>query len=213
MAELEFAGIKFKGGRMVAVIMGLSTLAGGLYGAFEFYKDYMNMREMIENYVAPDQSGFDNRLAVVQSKVDEQVELVRLTEEVARDIKTDLKAEINQQQDIIYKIETKTTNLDRQMRDVLRSFEKEMRGVLHETEERIASTRRGLREDFRTLDRENKKEGTALRNKVDTALDRLQKNVNRQMDKLQANFDKQMADYETRLNDKVQKALDNPLNN
>ena len=213
MAELEFAGIKFKGGRMVAVIMGLSTLAGGLYGAFEFYKDYMNMREMIENYVAPDLSGFDNRLAVVQSKVDEQVELVRLTEEVARDIKTDLKAEINQQQDIIYKIETKTTNLDRQMRDVLRSFEKEMRGVLHATAARIASTRRGLREDFRTLDRENKKEGTALRNKVDTALDRLQKNVNRQMDKLQANFDKQMADYETRLNDKVQKALDNPLNN
>ena len=88
-----------------------------------------------------------------------------------------------------------------------------MRGVLHETEERMASTRRGLREDFRTLDRENKKEGTALQNKVDTALDRLQKNVNRQMDKLQANFDKQMADYETRLNEKVQKALDNPLNN
>ena len=173
----------------------------------------MDMKEKIETYVAPDLSGFDNRLAVVQSKVDEQVELVRLTEEVARDIKTDLKAEINQQQDIIYKIETKTTNLDRQMRDVLRSFEKEMRGVLHETEERIASTRRGLREDFRTLDRENKKEGTALRNKVDTALDRLQKNVNRQLDKLQANFDKQMADYETRLNEKVQKALDNPLNN
>ena len=42
MAEIEFAGIKFKGGRMVAVAMGLSTLVGGLYGGFEVYKDYMD---------------------------------------------------------------------------------------------------------------------------------------------------------------------------
>ena len=78
MAELEFAGIKFKGGRMAAVVMGLSTLGGGLYGSFEFYKDYMNMREMITQYVAPDLSGFNNRLSVVQSKVDEPAMHVEL---------------------------------------------------------------------------------------------------------------------------------------
>ena len=38
MAEIEFAGIKFKGGRMVAVAMGLSTLVGGLYGGLKFTK-------------------------------------------------------------------------------------------------------------------------------------------------------------------------------
>ena len=202
MAELEFAGIKFKGGRIAAVVMGLSTLGGGLYGSFEFYKDYMNMREMITQYVAPDLSGFNNRLSVVQSKVDEQMDLVRLTEEVARDIKTDLKAEINQQHDVIYKMDNRTTNLDREMRNVLRAFEKEMRTVLHDSEERINTTRRGLAQDFRTLERENTSESNALRTKVDNQLEKLQQNVA-----------KQLAEVEKRLNDKVQKALDNPLNN
>ena len=35
MAEVEFAGVKFKGGKMIAVIMALSTLVGGLYGAID----------------------------------------------------------------------------------------------------------------------------------------------------------------------------------
>ena len=39
MAELEFAGIKFKGGKIVIIITALSTLAGGLWGGFEFYKN------------------------------------------------------------------------------------------------------------------------------------------------------------------------------
>ena len=47
MAEIEFAGVKFKGGKMAAVLLALSTLIGGLYGAFEVYKDYMDMKEKI----------------------------------------------------------------------------------------------------------------------------------------------------------------------
>ena len=69
MAEIEFAGIKFKGGRMVAVAMGLSTLVGGLYGGFEVYKDYMDMKEMIQSYVAPDLSGFQEQLSVIEQKM------------------------------------------------------------------------------------------------------------------------------------------------
>jgi len=65
MAEVEFAGVKFKGGKMLAVVMGLSTLVGGLYGAFEVYKDYMDMKEQIASYKAPDMSGFDKKLAVM----------------------------------------------------------------------------------------------------------------------------------------------------
>lgn len=71
--EVEFGGVKFRGGRMFAIILALSTLGGGLYGAFEFYKDYMNMRAKIEAYQAPDLSGFDKRLDVILTQM-EQVE-------------------------------------------------------------------------------------------------------------------------------------------
>ena len=49
MAEVEVAGIKFRGGKMVAVLMALSTLGGGIYAGLEFYKDYANMKQKIAN--------------------------------------------------------------------------------------------------------------------------------------------------------------------
>ena len=34
--EVEFAGVKFRGGKIFIIITALSTLGGGLYGGFEF---------------------------------------------------------------------------------------------------------------------------------------------------------------------------------
>ena len=70
MAELEFAGIKFKGGKIFVVITALTTLIGAMWGGFEFYKDYLNMKEKIQSYSAPDLSGFDKRLELVSQKTD-----------------------------------------------------------------------------------------------------------------------------------------------
>ena len=82
MAEVEFAGVKFKGGKMIAIIMALSTLGGGLYAGFEFYKDYMNMRTKIEKYVAPNLSGFDKKLAVLKKEMEGIVNKAELKLEV-----------------------------------------------------------------------------------------------------------------------------------
>ena len=38
MAELEFAGVKFKGGKIFVILTALGTLMGGAWGVFEFYK-------------------------------------------------------------------------------------------------------------------------------------------------------------------------------
>ena len=46
--EVEFAGVKFRGGKIFVIITALSTLGGGLYAGFEFWKDYMDMKEKIE---------------------------------------------------------------------------------------------------------------------------------------------------------------------
>ena len=54
MAEVEVGGVKFKGGKLVVIFTLISTLGGGLWAGFEFYKDYMDMREKIESYTAPD---------------------------------------------------------------------------------------------------------------------------------------------------------------
>lgn len=72
MAEIEIGGITFKGGKMLAVGMALSTAVGVLYGGFEVYKDYTDMKEQIQEYVAPDLSDIHKTLAVLEESVNSQ---------------------------------------------------------------------------------------------------------------------------------------------
>ena len=98
MAEVEIAGAKIKGGKILLILPILGTLGGGLWGGFEFYKDYMNMREKIESYTAPDLSGFDKKLAILreemntlENEVNSKEDLIQDARDYTKDIKNDLK--------------------------------------------------------------------------------------------------------------------------
>ena len=65
MAEIEYGGIKLGGSKLLLIIPLVTTLGGGLWAGFEFYKDYTDMKEQIQSYVAPDLSEFDKNLAVL----------------------------------------------------------------------------------------------------------------------------------------------------
>ena len=84
MAEVEFAGINFKGGKAVVLVTALSTLGGGLWAGFEFYADYMSMKEIIQNI---DTDAIDARNDVIETKLDEAIDYTR-------DIKSDLRDDI-----------------------------------------------------------------------------------------------------------------------
>lgn len=72
MTEVEVGGVKFKGGKAFAIIMALGSMVGALYGGFEVYKDYMDMKEQIQEYVAPDLSGIQEELAVAKETIASQ---------------------------------------------------------------------------------------------------------------------------------------------
>ena len=192
--EVEFAGVKFRGGRMFAIILALSTLGGGLYGAFEFYKDYMNMRAKIETYVAPDLSGFDKRLAVLAEelaaikeinashveviavyadKLDFMQSGIQLNESANRSMKNDMRNDLARIEGIVNKVE-----------DDIQEVEGDVRIMIQNAEERA----------------ENKRD--ALQNDYDEARERLRVNTERAL-----------KDLEDRLNKRLQRALDNPLAN
>jgi DNA repair exonuclease SbcCD ATPase subunit len=192
--EVEFAGVKFRGGKIFAVILALSTLSGSLYGAFEFYKDYMNMKDKIESYVAPDLSGFDKRLAVLLeelsaikeisaahveiievygSKLDFMQDGVQGNESANRAMKTDMRNDLTRIEGIVEKVE-----------DDIQEVEADVRVMITNAEERA----------------ENKRD--ALQNDYDQARDRLRIDTERKLKELEA-----------RLNKRLQRALDNPLAN
>ena len=157
MAEIEFAGIKFKGGRMVADAMGLSTLVGGLYGGFEVYKGYMDMKEMIQEYVAPDLSGFQEQISVIEQKMVSTEDSVIQATDYARQIKNDLK-------DDVTRIETLVDRLE----DDIRESEKEVREMVDEADIRFDTKRDQLYAD---TDRKIREVDERLSTKIQEALD------------------------------------------
>jgi signal transduction histidine kinase len=114
MAEVNVGGISFKGGKIFGVLIALSTAVGALYGGFEVYKRYLDMEEKINEFVAPDLSGFDKKIELSKAEMDKRLELIEqeldmiktemsmILEEVslvastAKELKDDLKADLRQ---------------------------------------------------------------------------------------------------------------------
>lgn len=101
MAEVDVGGVKLKGGKGLAVLMAIGTMVGTLYGGFEVYKDYMDMKEKLANLdVAAVEARIDNAMV----KLDEAIEY-------ARDIKDDLRSDVIQ-------VEKAITDVERRLRDM-----------------------------------------------------------------------------------------------
>ena len=155
MAELEFAGLKFKGGKIVVVITALGTLLGGAWGAFEFYKDYLNMKETISAYVAPDLSGFDKRIDLVQQEVEMLqgemsmiLEEVGLVADVAKELKNDLKGDVRRIETIVEDVETRVKedarSNERELKATVDGIEADMNKLEKELEEAMAELQESI---------------------------------------------------------------------
>ena len=66
---ISIGGYSFTPAKLMIAGGIVSSVLGGLYGAFTFYKDYMDMKQQIQEYVAPDLSAINERL----TKLDEQM--------------------------------------------------------------------------------------------------------------------------------------------
>jgi predicted nuclease with TOPRIM domain len=141
MAEIEFGGMTFKGGKMMVIITALSTLGGATWGVFEFYKDYMDMKEIIQNI---DTTEIENRNTQIEIKLDEAIDY-------SRSIKNDLRDDFNRME----------KNVDR-IEDQNREMEDKVKDMIDRASERFDTKRESLQTDSRLQmdsleDRMNKK--------------------------------------------------------
>jgi predicted nuclease with TOPRIM domain len=126
MAEVEFGGMTFKGGKMMVLLTALSTLGGATWGAFEFYKDYMDMKEIIQNI---DTDEIAARNAVIETKLDEAIDY-------SRSIKNDLRDDFNRME----------KNVDR-IEDQNREMEDKVKTMIDKANERFDNKRESLQTD------------------------------------------------------------------
>ena len=128
MAEVEVGGIKFTGGKMSAVLIALSTAAGIVWGAAEFYGDYMDMKDKIESYQSPDLSSIEQGIAINAETMKGQQEQIKIHTEKLDFMADDIRANKSEMRDVqkrLYTLETETQKDLLEVRRLIRESIKE----------------------------------------------------------------------------------------
>jgi chromosome segregation ATPase len=107
MAEVEYGGIKVGGSKLLLIIPLLGTIIGGLWGGFEVYQRYLSMEERISAYTAPDLTGIEQNIAVIEETLVSVSESVEQAKDYTRTIKNDLKDDLARQEALMERLEDK----------------------------------------------------------------------------------------------------------
>ena len=95
---ISIGGYEFTPAKLMVAATIVSSLLGGLYGAFEVYKDYMNMKDKIAKYVTPDLTEIYKKMEVLDANTNKMVEYTS-------SIKTDLKDDVRRLEGVVENVE------------------------------------------------------------------------------------------------------------
>lgn len=116
---ISIGGYSFTPAKLMIAFGIVSSTLGGLYGAFETYKGYQDMKAKIEKYVAPDLTEFDKRLTLVE-------ETSTKTNDYTRDIKNDIKNDIRKLETVVEQVERSQKQTQREIDQDVRQLRKEI---------------------------------------------------------------------------------------
>ena len=133
MAEVEFGVMTFQWWQDDVLLTALSTLGGASWGAFEFYSDYMDMKEIIANIDTSAIEARNNEIEIKLDAVQESVgEATRLLSQYQERSKRRF------QQD--------GKNVDR-IEDQNREMQDDVRNMIDKASERFDNKRESLQTD------------------------------------------------------------------
>jgi hypothetical protein len=127
---ISIGGYSFTPAKLMVAGAIVSSVLGGLYGAFEVYKDYQSMKEAIQTYVAPDLSELNKKIAIVEENSAKAVDYTR-------DIKNDLKNDIRRLEGVVEQVERSAKQSAREANDAQKEQERELRQVRKEVDDKI----------------------------------------------------------------------------
>jgi hypothetical protein len=118
--EISVAGFSFKltNKLMIMVITIAPVVGGAFWGAFEVYNDYMGMRSAIKNYVSPDFTEYEKKIAILE-------ENTAKVNDYTRDIKNDIKNDVRRLEKVVEQVERDNKQFSREVDKDLREMRKE----------------------------------------------------------------------------------------
>jgi len=169
---ISIGGYEFTPAKLMIAFTIVSSTLGGLYGTFEVYKDYQGMKKKIASYEAPDLSGFDKRLAVIEENSGK-------TSDYTRDIKNDLKSDIRRNESVTEQVERSVKTVQRETESEMR----EMRKAVREDLDRARTEAAAIRKDMETTRKEINSEFTNARREINREVETLKKEVDAKIQK------------------------------
>lgn len=190
--KMKLFGITMTPTTIGALFALLSSIVGGLYGAFQVYDDYMGMKEIVENIDVGAIETRNNEIEVLvgNAKAELEVQIASIQKQIddlekrVRENKVDARDQINTMDSQVRRVEK-----------LVRDTESDVRQIIQNAEERFDNKRDALQNQY-----DNK--ASAIRESNDTRMTDLENKVERDLDALRSE-----------LTNKLQKALDNPLAN
>lgn len=181
---ISIGGYEFTPAKLMIAGTIVSTILGGLYGAFEVYKDYMDMKDKIANYVAPDLSEIEKKLEVIEASVNKSTEYTQ-------DIKNDLKNDI------------------RRLETVVENVERSSKSGLRDADQTVSSTKKEVDSAVKEIRKESDNAIKDIRRYSDQTI----KEINQELTRNQKETQQEIKQLRREIDEKIKKALDNPLAN
>jgi len=167
MAEVEVGGIKFRGGKIFVILTALTTAGGALWGGFEFYKDYLTMKEQIQEYVAPDLSEFDKNIALTKEEMDSKTDLIQTEVEMLMSEMEMMMQEIRLVADVANELKNDLRQDVRRIEKVVNDVEQMVKEDSRETSSELRDTTRDMKEDMELLSGKLESAMTELEEKIE----------------------------------------------
>jgi glutamate synthase domain-containing protein 1 len=127
---ISIGGYNFTPAKLMIAGGILSTVLGGLYGAFEVYKDYQDMKAAIQEYVTPDLSEINKKIAVLEQNSEKSTEYVR-------DINNNLKQDIRRLEGVVESVERSSKQTQRETMQDVKEVRNELRDIRKEVDDKI----------------------------------------------------------------------------
>ena len=127
---ISIGGYEFTPAKLMVAATIVSSVLGGLYGAFEVYKSYQDMKTKIEKYVAPDLTEIEKKLAIVE-------ENSQKSSDYTRDIKNDLKNDLRRLEGVVESVERSNKQMQREVNQNLKEQDADLRQIRREIDDKI----------------------------------------------------------------------------
>lgn len=132
---ISIGGYEFTPAKLMVAFTIVSSTLGGLYGAFEVYKDYQSMKKRIAEYVAPDLSELNKKMEITMQNSEKSVQYTQ-------DIKNDLKGDIRRLEGVVDSVERSSKQSQRETDAAVKDVRDELRRNTKEQEQSLKQLNR-----------------------------------------------------------------------